>query len=176
MSLVEEVALLKSIPLFAKIEPSKLKLLAFTSERMTFPAGQGLFAQGDPGDAAYIIIDGEADVRVNSAKGAVTVAHLVRNSLVGEMAILCDSRRTASVVATSDLVTLRISKDTFLRMVNEFPDMALDRPRERVERIAALEHRNDSAAAMTDCDPDQFAGHPRIVVVTPAQQIGRAHV
>lgn len=135
MSLMEEVASLRKIPLFAKLDPAKLKLLAFTSERMTFPAGQGLFAQGDPGDAAYIIIDGEADVRVNSVKGPVTVAHLARNSLVGEMAILCESRRTASVVATSDLVTLRISKDTFLRMVNEFPDMAIEIIRDLAHKL-----------------------------------------
>ena len=62
MSLNEEVEALRSVPLFAKIEPSKLKLLAFTSERLTFPAGQELFHQGDAGDAAYIILDGRADV------------------------------------------------------------------------------------------------------------------
>jgi CRP/FNR family transcriptional regulator, cyclic AMP receptor protein len=135
MSLVEEVALLRKIPLFAKLDPAKLKLLAFTSERLTFPAGQGLFHQGDPGDAAYIIIDGEADVRVNSSKGPVTVAHLGRNSFIGEIAILCDVPRTASVVATSDLITLRISKDTFLRMVNEFPEMAIEIMRELARRL-----------------------------------------
>ena len=64
MSLNEEVEALRSVPLFAKIEPSKLKLLAFTSERLTFPAGGELFHQGDPGDAAYIILDGQADVVV----------------------------------------------------------------------------------------------------------------
>lgn len=135
MSLVEEVALLRKIPLFAKLDPAKLKLLAFTSERLTFPAGQGLFNQGDPGDAAYIIIDGEADVKVTSAKGPVTVAHLGRNSFIGEIAILCDVPRTASVIATSDLVTLRIAKDTFLRMVNEFPDMAIEIMRELARRL-----------------------------------------
>ncbi|NQU71222.1 MAG: cyclic nucleotide-binding protein, partial [Rhodospirillales bacterium] len=43
MSLNEEVDLLRKIPLFAKIDPSKLKLLAFTSERLTYGAGQELF-------------------------------------------------------------------------------------------------------------------------------------
>src|SRR5215510_3819360 len=111
MSLAEEVQLLRKVPLFAKLDPAKLKLLAFTSERLIFPAGQGLFSQGDPGDAAYIIIDGEVDVKVRPAKGGPphTVAHLGRNSFIGEIAILCDVPRTATVVATSDLVTLRIA-------------------------------------------------------------------
>src|ERR1051325_7980837 len=46
----EEAEVLRNIPLFAKREPAKLKLLAFTSERLTFDAGQQLFQQGDPGD------------------------------------------------------------------------------------------------------------------------------
>ena len=69
MSLNEEVDLLRNIPLFSNIEPSKLKLLAFTSERLTFPAGQELFHQGDMGDTAYIIIDGKADVTVSTPAG-----------------------------------------------------------------------------------------------------------
>ncbi len=52
MSLNEEVDLLRQIPLFSKIDPSKLKLLAFTSERLTFGSGQDLFQQGDVGDTA----------------------------------------------------------------------------------------------------------------------------
>ena len=60
MSLNEEVELLRNIPLFAKLEPSKLKLLAFTAERITYETDQVLFRQGDVGDAAYIIVDGKA--------------------------------------------------------------------------------------------------------------------
>ena len=65
MSLNEDVERLRKIPLFAKIEPSKLKLLAFTAQRLTFNANESLFHQGDIGDAAYIIIDGSADVVVD---------------------------------------------------------------------------------------------------------------
>jgi len=61
MSLQEDVERLRSIPLFAKIEPSKLKLLAFTAQRVTFNSGENLFRQGDVGDAAYIITSGTAD-------------------------------------------------------------------------------------------------------------------
>src|SRR5277367_1857889 len=66
VSLKEEVGLLQRIPLFANIEASKLKLLAFTSERVAFEAGHVLFNEGDMGDAAYIIMEGDADVLVAS--------------------------------------------------------------------------------------------------------------
>jgi CRP-like cAMP-binding protein len=135
VSLNEEVELLRNIPLFAKIEPSKLKLLAFTSERITFAPGQVLFSQGDMGDAAYIIAAGEAEVIVDSPNGPITVANLKKNDFVGEIAILCDVPRTATVKATTELVTLRISKELFFRLVTEFPQMAVEFMRELAHRL-----------------------------------------
>ncbi len=126
MSLNEEVELLRNIPMFARIEPSKLKLLAFTSERLTFQSGQDLCVQGADGDSAFIIIDGDADVIVDSQNGPITVAGMSKNDVVGEIAILCDVPRTATVRATSDLTALKISKDLFFRLVTEFPQMAVE--------------------------------------------------
>ena len=101
MSLAKDVEVLRNIPLFAKVEPAKLKLLAFTSERLEYMAGDELFRQGDYGDAAYIILEGEADVLVDTPEGAVKVATLGKNDIIGEIAILCDVPRTATVVAQS---------------------------------------------------------------------------
>lgn len=140
MSLNEEVELLRNIPLFAKLEPSKLKLLAFTSERLTFQPEQVLFRQGDMGDAAYVLMEGEADIIVDTPQGPLTVAHLKRNDFVGEIAILCDVPRTATVQASTKLVTLRIAKELFFRLVTEFPQMAVEIMRvlaQRVERTTA---------------------------------------
>lgn len=136
MSLNEEVELLRNIPLFAKLEPSKRKLLAFTSERLTFEEGQVLCQQGDRGDSAYIIVDGTADIIVETPTGPLTVAVVGRNDFVGEIAILCDVPRTATVKATTKLTTLRISKDLFFRLVTEFPQMS-------VEIMRVLAHRLD---------------------------------
>jgi CRP-like cAMP-binding protein len=136
MSLNEEVELLRSVPLFANIEPSKLKLLAFTSERLTFQPGQSLMKQGDIGDAGYLIVKGEADVIIETNDGKMlTVANVGRNVFVGEIAILCDMPRTATITATSELDTLRISKDLFFRLVNEFPTMAVEIMRELARRL-----------------------------------------
>ncbi|HEX9463083.1 MAG TPA: cyclic nucleotide-binding domain-containing protein [Alphaproteobacteria bacterium] len=135
MSMKEEVEILRNIPLFAKLEPAKLKLLAFTSERLTFEPGQAFFQQGDAGDAAYILMEGRADVLIQTAKGPVKVASLGRNAIVGEIAILCDVPRTATVVAQEKAVTLKINKDTFFRLVNEFPQMAVEIMRELARRL-----------------------------------------
>ncbi len=135
MSLNEEVELLRNIPLFSKIEPSKLKLLAFTSERLTYTPGQDLVRQGDIGDSAYVIVQGDADIIVDTPDGPLTVAKVGKNDIIGEIAILCDVPRTATVRATSELTTLRISKELFFQLVTEFPQMAVEIMRELASRL-----------------------------------------
>jgi len=135
MSLKEEVEILRNIPLFANIEPSKLKLLAFTSERLTYHPDQVLFHQGESGDAAYIILKGQADIIVDGPRGPLTVAKLERNAIVGEIAILCDVPRTATVKAATELVTLRISKELFFRLITEFPQIGIEIMRVLAERL-----------------------------------------
>jgi CRP-like cAMP-binding protein len=135
VSLNEEVELLRNIPLFAKIEPSKLKLLAFTSERLTYGGGQDLVVQGDIGDSAYIIVAGTADIIVQTPDGPLTVASVGKNDIIGEIAILCDVPRTATVRASSEVTTLRISKELFFQLVNEFPQMAVEIMRELASRL-----------------------------------------
>lgn len=135
MSLNEEVELLRNIPLFSKIDPSKLKLLAFAAERITFDGGQELFHQGDHADTAYIIIAGSADVRVDTPGGEISVAKLGKNDIVGEIGILCDVPRTATLFAIDSVTTLAISKDLFFQMVREYPDMGIEIMRELADRL-----------------------------------------
>lgn len=135
MSIHEEVELLKGVPLFAKLEPTKLKLLAFTSERLTFAAGQELCHQGDMGDAMYVILDGTADILIDTPTGPHKVAELKKNGFVGEIAILCDVPRTATVTAREKLTTLKITKELFFRLVTEFPTMAVEIMRELAHRL-----------------------------------------
>ncbi|HEX6977919.1 MAG TPA: Crp/Fnr family transcriptional regulator [Alphaproteobacteria bacterium] len=149
MSIKEEVEVLRGIPLFAKLEPAKLKLLAFTSQRLTFAPSQALFHQGDPGDAAYIVLEGEAEVLIDTPQGPVKVAEIGRHAVIGEVAILCDVPRTASVVAKSRLVTLRIDKDLFFRLVNEFPLMAVEIMRELARRLEKTNEQLRRAVSRT---------------------------
>jgi CRP-like cAMP-binding protein len=136
MQLRDEVELLRRVPLFSGVAPAKLKLLAFTSDRVSFDSGQVLFKQGDPGDAAYVVLSGSADVLVSSQSGEIKVATLEPNSIVGEIAILCDVARTATVRANEPLETLRIRKDHFLKLLAEFPEMAVEIMRVLADRLS----------------------------------------
>ncbi len=134
MSIEQEVEILRRIPLFQNVEPAKLKLMCFASERITFKQGQSLFEQGDVGDSAYIIIEGSADVIVTT-EGPMVVAQLGKNDIVGEIAILVDIPRTATVTATSELTTLKVTKDLFFRMVSDFPEMGVEIMRVLAQRL-----------------------------------------
>jgi CRP-like cAMP-binding protein len=147
MSLKEEFELLRRVPIFAEIEPSKLKLLAFMSERVGFDSGKRLMQQGDPADAAYLIIDGHAEVILETPAGPVIVATLGPNDTVGEMGILGNVPRAATVRAKDRLIALRISKELFMRMVREFPSMAVSIMQELALRLESTNKQLSGALA-----------------------------
>ncbi|MGH7185654.1 MAG: cyclic nucleotide-binding domain-containing protein [Pseudomonadota bacterium] len=147
MTIDEEVDLLRKIPLFAKVDTAKLKLLAFASERAVFAPDETLFNQGDPGDAAYIIIAGEAEVLIKGPLGPIAVATVGKNDFVGEIAILCEVPRTATIRAKTALTTLRITKDLFLRMLMDFPAIGIEVMRVLAQRLDHTTERLRDALA-----------------------------
>ncbi|MDH6266336.1 CRP-like cAMP-binding protein [Rhizobium sp. SG_E_25_P2] len=135
MMLQDEVQSLRQVTLFSRVAPSKLKLLAFASDRLTYRAGEELFHQGDAGDAAYVILSGRADILTDSPNGEIKVAELAYNTIVGEIAILCDITRTATVRASAPMEALRIRKDVFLKLIADYPDMAIEIMRVLADRL-----------------------------------------
>lgn len=135
MALKDEVELLRRVPLFADVSPAKLKLLAFTSDKVSFPADRVLFNQGDEGDAAYVILSGSADILINSPSGPIKISSVGENSIVGEIAILCDVLRTATVKIATPVEALRIRKEDFLKLLTEFPEMAIEIVRVLADRL-----------------------------------------
>lgn len=136
MSIVEDVEALRRIPYFATMDSSKLKLLAFTSTRVQLAPGGVLCREGEPGDAAYIVLEGEADIVVSAEDGRdVVVAHVPRNTFIGEMAVLRNVPRTATVVASTGLVALKVSKDAFFQLLRDQPAFAMELMRELAERL-----------------------------------------
>lgn len=148
MLLKDEVELLGRISLFQGMQPSQLKLLAFTSKRLTFEQGDMLFNQNDPGDAAYVVLSGKAEVVVQNHDREVVLATLEKNAIIGEIAILCDVPRTASVRAATRLETLCIEKEHMLKLIKEFPSMATALMQVLAERLA------NTTAALSVCSKE----------------------
>jgi CRP-like cAMP-binding protein len=138
MTLDTEVQSLRQVPMFREIDPARLKLLAFTSERVNFAEGQRFFSQGDSADAAYVILAGKANVALNTPNGEIKVAELGQNALVGEMGILSDTPRSATIIAAEPTTALRIDKRVLLELLTQFPQMALAVMRELAKRIERM--------------------------------------
>lgn len=136
MSLEEDALALAKVELFANVATKRLKLLALASSRVLFETGQPLCVQGDEGDEAFILMSGEADVTIETADRVTTVARLKASDVVGELAILRDMPRTATVTAVTDVSTLRIGKQDFLSLLKEFPEVSVEVMRSLAERLA----------------------------------------
>jgi len=138
MSLEQEVELIRRFPLFSKLPPAKQKLLCFSSDRVTYDAGQQLFKVGAVGDACYVIIEGtiEISVALPDGKGSHVIAVMGSNEIVGEIAIFGDVPRTATATAKTKLEVLRISADMLRSVIRENPDAAIELIRILAERLA----------------------------------------
>lgn len=135
MAIAAEVECLKTVPLFNGLDPRRLKLIAFTSDRMSYDPGAVLFRQGDDSDAAFVILDGAADVVIDTPAGPIKVATLGANSLVGEMGVMTNQPRSATVIADTALTTLRMPKEMFMSLVTEFSQVGLAIIRELASRV-----------------------------------------
>ncbi len=147
-----EVRVLRAVPIFSDLDTARLKLLAFTSERMTFATGDVLFRQGDESDAAYVLVAGTADIVIEADGGPVRISSVAENAIIGEMGIVTGEPRSATIVATSPIDALKLRKDVFLAVLAEFPTMALSVTRLMVKRL------QDNIAAVTQSERDRREG------------------
>ena len=135
MGMKEEVEALRNVPLFSSLEASKLKLLSFTSEWVEYRPGDSLFVEGAKGEEAFVIMQGEVDIYVESENGPLFVTSRSTGEIVGETAIVCDVPRTATVVAKSELTVLKISKEVFMQLIEGCPQVAMAVIRELAMRV-----------------------------------------
>ena len=107
---VSDIAtLLQSNPLFAETDLVALKKLLDRGSILALRPGDALLRQGEPSDAAYIVIEGSASIRIETSYGTVDLSVVSAPALVGEIGIFTGVPRTATVAATTPLRVLRIS-------------------------------------------------------------------
>ena len=126
MDLAEETDLLRKIPMFAKMETSKLKLLAFASEIVSFQDGDIVFNSGDSADFAYVIMHGAVNIITETDSGPIVTLTLRQNQLIGELGLLNNTPRIATLIADGDLRAMKITAEMFFRILRENAEVALD--------------------------------------------------
>jgi MFS family permease len=110
---VVQIALLRSLPLFAELPAPALEGLAAALTLLEVPAGAALIRQGEGGDSYYAIAAGDFDV----VQDGHVLRHCGRGEGVGEIALLRDVPRTATVVASTDATVYELAREPFLTAV-----------------------------------------------------------
>ncbi|MEP7240507.1 MAG: cyclic nucleotide-binding domain-containing protein [Devosia sp.] len=102
-----------------------------TDETRSFKAGDTIFTAGDHGDEFFVVRSGKVSVRL----GNRTLQTLGEGEIFGEMAIVDNAPRSASVVADTDTVVVPVGEKHFLFMTSEAPYFALSLMRVLVQRL-----------------------------------------
>src|SRR5258706_7894574 len=134
---MDRIELLKTCPLFESLEQDDLTALAAKIRQSKLPNGQQVFAQGDEGDAMYIIEDGAVDIVAGSGKQKVILTSLFKQQYFGELSLLDGAPRSASAVASRDTALLALERDDFVEFVRRRPEAALSIMHEVGERMRA---------------------------------------
>lgn len=138
---VVEVALLRSIPVFAPLPPPTLESLARALEPMSVPAGVDVIREGERGDRYYVIADGELEI----VRDGRVVAARTRGEGFGEIALVYDVPRTATVTTRSASQLYALDRDTFLVAVTGHASsrrVAHDLADARLEELGELDGRS----------------------------------
>lgn len=101
---------------FANLADDVLAAIAIEFEPFALNSGEALFRQGDPGDSLYLIVSGRVRILVSTSSNERAVGELGAGEIVGEMGLLCDEPRSATVIAVRDTQLARLSKEAFDRI------------------------------------------------------------
>ena len=122
---------LADVPLFASLSTRHLRHVARLAKIRRFHDGAVMMRAGDPGDAMYVVLDGRATVKV-PRRGELALGI---GAFVGELALLDDGPRTATVVADGTVIALSVSRASFRKLLRSEPSIAATIAEELARRL-----------------------------------------
>lgn len=129
-----KVEALKRAPLFEGLSNKELTEVAMRTEDLDFPAGKVLCREGETGSEFYVVMEGEAEVTRSGQKIATHTA----GGFFGEVSLVEDVPRTATVTATTPLRCFVLTRGRFLHVLDEFPEVERKVMRALAKRLVAV--------------------------------------
>jgi putative peptide zinc metalloprotease protein len=139
--LIENRGFLARLPLFSEFAPAQIAMAASRLLPERYQAGQNVVTQGQMGDSFYIIKEGSLEVTVEKEGQRRRVAELGPGEYFGEIALLLDVPRTASVTALSDCLVLRLRQEDFRNLLGEHLYFAKSLEQTSSRRISDTRHK-----------------------------------
>ena len=117
--LSQKLRVLSQVELLSQLERAQLRLLAYGANWMKASQGEYLFKSGDQPDGAYILVHGRAELRWPTApEGEDPITEVIPGRLIGDLAVILDEPRAIDMVATSDIVGLKIGNQVLNDVIN----------------------------------------------------------
>jgi CRP/FNR family cyclic AMP-dependent transcriptional regulator len=140
---------LKSVPMFATFSEDQLRALMSMIVRRTAPRASAVMHEGDPVDSLYIVVSGRLKVMMGEADGKETILSIIGpGEFFGEMGLIDDNPRSASVVAIEPCELLAITKHAFRKCLVENADLAMAVMRVLVRRLREADRKIGSLAML----------------------------
>lgn len=153
---------LKKVKIMEALSEKQLMSIARCLKAVEFAAEAEIITQGDDGDTFYVLASGEVDILVNS----VNVAHLDHNAAFGEMSLLKNEKRSATVIATVDCVCLSLQRDDFNRLLGPVADDL----RAEVDKREASAGQNSGSDMINAGFNALFGASPLEVTLSPKKK------
>jgi CRP-like cAMP-binding protein len=135
---IERMLFLRRVPLFSQLAPEDLQRVAWSATERLYPAGEALVLEGDVGDELVVIVDGTVRIVQGAGPDARTVRTYGPGDHIGELAVLTDRPRVATVLADDGAVRGLVIEGAALRAIlTERPEAAMAMLTTLAERIGA---------------------------------------
>jgi len=144
--------LLRSVPLFSQLPDDQLLLLTPVLSRKPYPKDSTVIAAREPTDALYIVISGRLKVMMNDKEGReVILAILNQGEFFGEMGLIDQAPRSASVVTIESCELLTMTRADFTKCLQKNLDLTMSVMRGLVKRLREADKKIGSLALMDVC-------------------------
>jgi len=125
MALDDDIRILSSVKLFEGFTQEQLRLLAFGAEATFLQAERKLYREDDEADSAYIVVKGLIALYREQDGERIPIGTAGPGSMLSELALIADTRRLTSASAAADSEVIRLSRKMFRRILEEYPDVAV---------------------------------------------------
>lgn len=179
----ENKAFLKRVPLFSGLTDSQIERLAAGSVRRSFPKGRTIVAEGEPSQSLYVLLSGRAKVQRSDTEGKeVILAVLGPGECFGEMSLIDDAPRSASVITIESCDFMSINKESFKSMLVSSPEISMRIMKGLVKRLRDADKKIETLAlldvygrvARVLLDFSEMVGNDRVVrSKLPRQEIAK---